>query len=174
MLMCEKQNWAKVFGACNNIPFKQAACVVRFGDRTSYRYRKQRVLGKTKPHVLVSRKQAFTLHLMFSYSPVLIKTCSYVFKNMFFCSLVFQKTMHGQVEVGVVVVNCCQLTFHGDYCCLPKVSSFRRLLAASTFFLTKRLLRFQKFYVYILVAYVFNAYLCKQYMKRVSDFRFCI
>ena len=22
MLMCEKQNWAKVYGACKNIPFK--------------------------------------------------------------------------------------------------------------------------------------------------------
>ena len=75
-----------------------ASCVVRFGDRTSYRY----------------RKQAFTLHLMFSCSLVLIKTCSYVPlsfkitcsyvlmsskktcsyvfpKTMFFCSLVSQK-----------------------------------------------------------------------------------
>ena len=55
-----------------------ASCVVRFGDRTSYRY----------------RKQAFTLHLMFSCLNKNLFLCSLVFQNnLFLCSSVFPKTM---------------------------------------------------------------------------------
>ena len=68
-------------------------CVVRFGDRTSYRYRKQRVLGKAQPNLMFS----CSLVLIITCSSVLLsfkKTCSHVLmslkKNMSLCSSVFK------------------------------------------------------------------------------------
>ena len=73
------------------------ACVVRFGDRTSYRYF---CLKKTCSLVLMSSKKHVLLFSclkknMFSCSHVLKKTCSLVLmsskKNMLSCSHVFKK-----------------------------------------------------------------------------------
>ena len=76
-----------------------ASCVVRFGDRTSYRY----------------RKQAFTLHLMFSCSLVLIKTCSYVFKKT--CSYVLMSS-----KKHVLLFSC--LSKKNMFFCPPTALNF--------------------------------------------------